>query len=176
MIQFIISLLSMITNIIFTQMKHPLAMGFMLLFQTFLICLISGNYAKTFWFSYVLFLIFLGGMLVLFIYVTSLASNEMFTFSIKIMFISMMILSFLSFMMLFIDFNFINSFFINNNEMTQINLMNSFINENTISLNKLYNFPTNMITILLINYLFLTLVAVVKITDIFYGPLRPKSI
>jgi len=138
--------------------------------------LISGNYSKTFWFSYVLFLIFLGGILVLFIYVTSLASNEIFTFSIKIIFISIIILSLFSFIILFLDFNLINSFFINNNEIIKINNLNSFINENTIRLNKLYNFPTNIITILLINYLFLTLVAVVKITNIFYGPLRPKSI
>ena len=138
--------------------------------------MISGNYSKTFWFSYVLFLIFLGGILVLFIYVTSLASNEIFTFSIKIIFISIIILSLFSFIILFLDFNLINSFFINNNEIIKINNLNSFINENTIRLNKLYNFPTNIITILLINYLFLTLVAVVKITNIFYGPLRPKSI
>lgn len=52
--------------------------------------------------------------------------------------------------------------------------LNSFINEDSISLNKLYNFPTNILTILLINYLFLTLIAVVKITNIFEGPLRPK--
>lgn len=138
--------------------------------------MISGNYSKTFWFSYVLFLIFLGGILVLFIYVTSLASNEIFTFSIKIIFVSTIILSLFSFIILFLDFNLINSFFINNNEIIKINNLNSFINENTIRLNKLYNFPTNIITILLINYLFLTLVAVVKITNIFYGPLRPKSI
>lgn len=38
---------------------------------------------------------------------------------------------------------------------------------------KLYNYPTNFITILLINYLLLTLIAIVKITNIFFGPLRP---
>jgi NADH-ubiquinone oxidoreductase chain 6 len=52
---------------------------------------------------------------------------------------------------------------------------NSFIPENTINLNKLYNYPTNFLTIVLINYLFLTLIAVVKVTNIFYGPLRPRN-
>ena len=33
-----------------------------------------------------------------------------------------------------------------------------------MNLNKLYNFPTNILTVLLINYLFLTLIAAVKIT------------
>lgn len=71
------------------------------------------------------------------------------------------------------DFNIINTSFINNNEIINI-FFNNFDVENTTNLNKLYNFPTNLITLLLINYLLLTLIAVVKITDIFYGPLRPK--
>nr|UDD74625.1 NADH dehydrogenase subunit 6 [Monodiamesa sp. 2 CZ-2021a] len=173
MFQIILSAMSLITSTIFMQMKHPLAMGFMLLIQTFLICLITGNFSKTFWFSYVLFLIFLGGMLVLFIYVTSLASNEMFSFSMKILTFSTVFFFLIIFSSVMIDSNmFINYLF--NNEMSSLNDLNSFMNENSITLNKLYNFPINLITILLINYLFLTLIAVVKITNIYEGPLRPK--
>nr|UQJ73522.1 NADH dehydrogenase subunit 6 [Diamesa sp. 2 XL] len=173
MLQFIISLVSLISSTIFMQMKHPMAMGLMLLVQTALICLITGNYSKTFWFSYVLFLIFLGGMLVLFIYVTSLASNEMFSFSMKIFIMSGSIL-FISLIFMIIMDNSMIANFLSNNEVYSMMDMKSFINENTVSLNKLYNFPTNMLTILLINYLFLTLIAVVKITNIYEGPLRPK--
>jgi hypothetical protein len=53
--------------------------------------------------------------------------------------------------------------------------MKSFIIENSLNLNKLYIFPINLTTILLIMYLFFTLIAVVKITNIFEGPLRPKN-
>nr|UQJ73509.1 NADH dehydrogenase subunit 6 [Diamesa sp. 1XL] len=173
MLQFIISLVSLISSTIFMQMKHPMAMGLMLLVQTALICLVTGNYSKTFWFSYVLFLIFLGGMLVLFIYVTSLASNEMFSFSMKIFIMSITIL-FISLIMMLVMDNSMIANFLSNNEVYSMMDMKSFINENTVSLNKLYNFPTNMLTILLINYLFLTLIAVVKITNIYEGPLRPK--
>nr|YP_010397483.1 NADH dehydrogenase subunit 6 [Diamesa loeffleri]UQJ73353.1 NADH dehydrogenase subunit 6 [Diamesa loeffleri] len=173
MLQFIISLVSLISSTIFMQMKHPMAMGLMLLVQTALICLVTGNYSKTYWFSYVLFLIFLGGMLVLFIYVTSLASNEMFSFSMKIFIMSISIL-FISLIMMMVMDNSMIANFLSNNEVYSMMDMKSFINENTVSLNKLYNFPTNMLTILLINYLFLTLIAVVKITNIYEGPLRPK--
>nr|UQJ73328.1 NADH dehydrogenase subunit 6 [Potthastia sp. 2XL] len=174
MFQFLISMTSMISSTIFMQMKHPMAMGLTLLMQTFIICIITGNYSKTFWFSYVLFLIFLGGMLVLFIYVTSLASNEMFSFSMK-MFIMSMILLFLCFITtLILDNNMLSNYFSMNNEMLNMMNLKSFIIENSISLNKLYNFPTNLMTILLINYLFLTLIAAVKITNMFEGPLRPK--
>ena len=111
--------------------------------------------------------------MVLFIYVTSLASNEIFSFSIKIFILSGTFLIFSLIFIIIID-NRIIANFLRNNEVNSIIDIKSFINENTISLNKLYNFPTNMLTILLINYLFLTLIAVVKITNIYEGPLRPK--
>nr|QTT60877.1 NADH dehydrogenase subunit 6 [Potthastia sp. XL1561] len=174
MFQFLISFTLMISSTIFMQMKHPMAMGLTLLIQTFVICIITGNYSKTFWFSYILFLIFLGGMLVLFIYVTSLASNEMFSFSMKMFIISMTMLFFCSIFIMLLDSNLLTNYFFLNNEMLNISNMKSFIIENSILLNKLYNFPTNLMTILLINYLFLTLIAAVKITNMFEGPLRPK--
>lgn len=68
-------------------MHHPLAIGLALLMQTLFIALSTGLVAPSFWFSYILFLVFLGGMLVLFIYVASLASNEIFRFSTKLFFI-----------------------------------------------------------------------------------------
>nr|QNE85632.1 NADH dehydrogenase subunit 6 [Platypalpus longicornis] len=173
MLQMMLSSMIMINNLIFMQMNHPLSMGLMLLLQTLMICLITGLLTKTFWFSYILFLIFLGGMLVLFIYVTSLASNEMFSFSMNILMISFLLLSLLTMLILFMDKSLFISF-INNNEMNLFMEMNSS-EENSITLNKLYNFPTNLITILLIIYLFITLIAIVKITNIFYGPLRPMS-
>nr|YP_010046696.1 NADH dehydrogenase subunit 6 [Culex annulirostris]QPJ78627.1 NADH dehydrogenase subunit 6 [Culex annulirostris] len=169
-----IMFLCFITSFIFMQMKHPLAMGLMLLIQTFLTCLMTGIYSKTFWFSYVLFLIFMGGMLVLFIYVTSLSSNEMFSMSFKLTFISIMMI----FMFLIISYFFDNSLmenFIKNNDSIQLFNKNNLFYENFLSLNKMYNFPTNLITLLLINYLFLTLLVTVKITKKNYGPLRPMN-
>nr|AZA05078.1 NADH dehydrogenase subunit 6 [Drosophila subobscura] len=171
MIQLILYSLIFTTSIIFLNMIHPLAMGLTLLIQTIFICLISGLMTKSFWYSYILFLIFLGGMLVLFIYVTSLASNEMFNLSIKLTLFSMMILILLFIMSIFIDKSY-TTFFFMNNEMDSIFNLNSYFLENSLSLNKLYNFPTNLVTILLMNYLLITLIVVVKITKLFKGPLR----
>nr|YP_009487586.1 NADH dehydrogenase subunit 6 [Anopheles braziliensis]AWB98144.1 NADH dehydrogenase subunit 6 [Anopheles braziliensis]AWB98248.1 NADH dehydrogenase subunit 6 [Anopheles nr. braziliensis BA50_1_104]AWB99886.1 NADH dehydrogenase subunit 6 [Anopheles braziliensis] len=174
MTKLIIMTLCLIMSFIFMQMKHPLSMGLMLLIQTFLTCLITSIYVKTFWFSYVLFLIFLGGMLILFIYVTSLSSNEMFSMSFSLTMISLMIFSIFTILFFIIDKSLIEQF-ITNMEMEKLSNMNNLINENILSLNKMYNFPTNLITLLLINYLFLTLLVTVKITKKFYGPLRPMN-
>nr|YP_010148405.1 NADH dehydrogenase subunit 6 [Anopheles anthropophagus]QQV69244.1 NADH dehydrogenase subunit 6 [Anopheles anthropophagus] len=174
MTKLIIMTICLIMSFIFMQMKHPLSMGLMLLIQTFLTCLLTGIYVKTFWFSYVLFLIFLGGMLILFIYVTSLSSNEMFSMSFSLTTISLIIFMFMLTIFFIMDKS-LTEQFIMNMEMEKISMMNNLINENVLSLNKMYNFPTNLITLLLINYLFLTLLVTVKITKKFYGPLRPMN-
>nr|YP_009560647.1 NADH dehydrogenase subunit 6 [Liriomyza chinensis]AWX34635.1 NADH dehydrogenase subunit 6 [Liriomyza chinensis] len=171
MIQLIMFTMLIISSFIFLQMNHPLAMGLMLLIQTVLMSLLTGLLAKTFWFSYILFLIFLGGMLVLFIYTTSLASNEMFSFSTKLMLNSMTWFLILSLMILLIDKTYLYSFF-ENLEMSQMNEMKLLTQENTINMHKLYNYPTNTTTILIMNYLLITMIATVKITKIYFGPLR----
>lgn len=110
----------------------------------------------------------------LFIYVTSLASNEIFNFSNKIY---LFLIS--NFFIIITIFLFSDKLIILNNLIRQENenltFIKSFIIENSLNLNKLYSFPINLITILLIIYLFFTLIAVVKITNIFEGPLRPKN-
>nr|YP_010895142.1 NADH dehydrogenase subunit 6 [Ironomyia nigromaculata]WJW73668.1 NADH dehydrogenase subunit 6 [Ironomyia nigromaculata] len=169
MLQLMINSFTLILTMIFMQMNHPLTMGLILLLQTLFICISTGLIYQTFWFSYILFLIFLGGMLVLFIYVTSLASNDMFSISLKwiIYSITLMIISFI--MMLMADFNILKMIF--NIETLPINF-NLMTIENSMNLIKLYNYPTNLISIMLMIYLFITLVATVKITNMFQGPLR----
>nr|YP_010037323.1 NADH dehydrogenase subunit 6 [Dacus trimacula]QQW48099.1 NADH dehydrogenase subunit 6 [Dacus trimacula]WCB98317.1 NADH dehydrogenase subunit 6 [Dacus trimacula] len=165
---------TVISSVIFIQMNHPLAMGLMLLIQTLQICLLTGLMTKSFWFSYILFLIFLGGMLVLFIYVTSLASNEMFSLSMKLTLICTSIMLMLMLISLLMDKTTM-SYFLTTLETQNYFNHDLFMPENTLSLYKLYNFPTNLITIMLMNYLLITLIAVVKITNLFYGPLRPMN-
>nr|YP_010975293.1 NADH dehydrogenase subunit 6 [Aneogmena fischeri]WNX92427.1 NADH dehydrogenase subunit 6 [Aneogmena fischeri] len=171
MMQWILFSMMFTFNVIFMFMKHPLAMGFILLIQTILISLITGLISKTFWFSYILFLVFLGGMLVLFIYITSLASNEMFSLSMKLIIISLLMLMLFMFTLLLMDKNKMIQY--KNIEMMSNFNLNSYIMENYLSLNKLYNFPTNLMNILLMNYLLITLITIVKITKLFKGPLRP---
>uniref|UniRef100_UPI0030E0CA86 NADH dehydrogenase subunit 6 n=1 Tax=Euphyes dukesi TaxID=1478503 RepID=UPI0030E0CA86 len=155
-------------------MKHPLSMGLMILIQIIIICLMSGMIIHTYWFSYILFLTFLGGLLVLFIYVASIASNELFFISFKnkiLFYFSIIIIMLISILFM----NNLKWFNLQINSYEMNNLFNYFIffnNENNINLNKLYNKQTYLMMMMMIMYLFITLVAVVKITNIFYGPLR----
>nr|YP_009371143.1 NADH dehydrogenase subunit 6 [Muscina angustifrons]ARR28378.1 NADH dehydrogenase subunit 6 [Muscina angustifrons] len=160
-----------ILNFIFMNMKHPLAMGLILLIQTTFVSLMTGLITKSFWFSYIMFLVFIGGMLVLFTYVTSLASNEMFTFSMKLMIFSTLTFMISMMFLIFIDkFNYLNYFNIEVEKNINFHYYNM---ENSLSINKLYNYPNNLLTIMLMNYLLITLIVVVKITKLHKGPLRP---
>nr|URX52725.1 NADH dehydrogenase subunit 6 [Incisitermes nr. barretti] len=156
---------SILLSVMFTQMNHPLAMGMMLLIQTTMMCLISGLMHQNFWFQYILFMVFVGGLLVLFIYVTSLASNEMISLSTKMIITATMMLLAL---MLIKDWSTTNS--------TETKLHNTMTENEVMTMtSKLYNLPNGTMTILMALYLLMTLIVVVKITDITKGPLRKTS-
>nr|WNL54004.1 NADH dehydrogenase subunit 6 [Microcerotermes aff. sikorae] len=155
--------MSTITSLMFTQMKHPLAMGLMLLIQTTMVCLISGTMYKSFWFSYILFMIMIGGMLVLFMYMTSLASNEMFSPSNKMM-MMFTTLPVLMYMMPTVT---------NNKEMCSHDTMTE--NEIMTTTTVMYNQMMGIMTTLLVLYMLLTLIVVVNIINVYSGPLRHTS-
>nr|QXJ80266.1 NADH dehydrogenase subunit 6 [Rhodoprasina callantha] len=172
MMKLIISMNMIMLSMIMYFLTHPLSMGLVILIQTMLTCLLSGMFIKTYWFSYIIFLTFLGGLLVLFIYVSSIASNEMFYLSnnMKIIFFIMILLMILTQSFFYKNLNWMN--LINNLEMNNFFNLMFFNNENKINLNKMYNNYSSMLMMMLIIYLFITLIAIVKITNIFYGPLR----
>nr|YP_009406963.1 NADH dehydrogenase subunit 6 [Typhlatya mitchelli]ASA39486.1 NADH dehydrogenase subunit 6 [Typhlatya mitchelli] len=163
-----LSILTTSFSIVFTKITHPLAMGAILLAQTSIIAFLMTFVLKTTWFSYILFLIFLGAMLVLFIYVASLAPNEPLYLSylmISIIFTSML----LSAIFIILDPILLShsSFF----ENTASNLT-PMLTPTTSFLNPMYNPSSMKMTLFLILYLLLTLVVVVKITATHFGPLR----
>nr|ASY98208.1 NADH dehydrogenase subunit 6 [Toxodera hauseri] len=165
---YILISMSMALSITFLFLNHPLSMGLILFLQAILMCLISGSMSLSFWFSYILLLIYLGGMLVLFMYVTSLASNEMFIYSNKML----MTLFFLP--MIFITIHYMNMYYpINFYENMENNLIFTTMSNNFLL--KMYNQPINLITIMIASYLFLTLIGVVKIIYIYKGPLRQMN-
>nr|YP_010579360.1 NADH dehydrogenase subunit 6 [Thranita danae]UEV85592.1 NADH dehydrogenase subunit 6 [Thranita danae] len=153
-------------SFLFTRLTHPLSMGLTLLIQTILISLAAGLSTYSYWFSYILFMIFLGGMLVLFIYVTSLASNETFSFSYSTLAFSLVLLFFSIPLTLIWDF-FFNSF------SAQLPLASlDMETSNVFIISWIYSINLMNFTLFIIIYLLLTLIVVVKITNLFKGPLR----
>nr|QNG56298.1 NADH dehydrogenase subunit 6 [Palaestes freyreissi] len=157
-------LFTWILSFMFLFMNHPLSFGSILFFQTILISLITGLMSLNFWYSYILFLIMVGGMLVLFMYMTSIASNEKFKFSLKLMLLFMFFLVNMPFIFFYKNIKFLNENCMNQN----------FKSLFSLSMNKYMYSPSMIIYIMIIIYLFITLIAIVKIINIKYGPLRQK--
>nr|YP_009093687.1 NADH dehydrogenase subunit 6 [Mictyris longicarpus]CEG06224.1 NADH dehydrogenase subunit 6 [Mictyris longicarpus] len=162
--------LSLTFSILFTQLQHPLFMGLILLVQTVLISLTVGISTYSFWFSYILFLVFLGGMLILFIYMSSLASNEVFMqLYFFIWFLSLSLL--LSILLVMFDPFFISSNFL----ASSISSFKASLISTPHTISWIYNTPSMVFTTFIISYLLLALIVVVKITNLFKGPLRLTS-
>nr|USH57925.1 NADH dehydrogenase subunit 6 [Batocera lineolata] len=149
-------------------MNHPLSFGLILLLQTITVALLTGLMNYNFWYSYILFLIMIGGMLILFIYMTSIASNEKFNFSNKLSILALTI-RIIGTLTIMIDPFYMNLIYINDllNQMNVFNYKTSF--------NKIMFSPMNMIFFMMISYLLITLIMVVKITKTQSGPLRQKN-
>nr|AVI25215.1 NADH dehydrogenase subunit 6 [Phyllomimus sp. YH-2018] len=167
---------NILMTILFNYFSHPLAMTLIIICQTVILSLSMSIITKTFWMSYILSLVFLGGMLVLFLYITSLASNE---YSLPPpptlttwLYISSVLLT-LMIPIYFSDQTFWNLLSMNM-DTHPLEMSSSFIPSTNqhLMLNKLYNTYSSMLTIILVTYLLITLIAIVKITNIYMGPLR----
>nr|QNG56220.1 NADH dehydrogenase subunit 6 [Pediacus sp. MJ-2020] len=157
----------MMTSFTFLFMSHPITLGSMLLIQTILITILSGMMNFNFWYSYIIFLVMIGGMLILFMYMTSIASNEKFYFSMKLFMLNTMMM----WIMMFINKDYLKTNYLLLNEM----FLNKKINFNmSLFMNKFLFYPYMMLYLMVIIYLFITLIATVKIINIKYGPLRQK--
>lgn len=122
--------------------------------------LIIGFVINTFWFRYILFLVIVGGILVVFVYITRVASNEKFFIKYK----------FFNLFLIFIIFFIILYVYIKNFSKNTDLILNSY----EYIINKFFIFPYYTIILLIIIYLLVTLIVVVKITQLKLGPLRQK--
>nr|WFP43263.1 NADH dehydrogenase subunit 6 [Rhomboptera ligata] len=160
---------------LFIKSSHPVSMTIIIMLQTLTMSLSMSLVAKTYWMSYILFLVFLGGMLVLFLYITSLAPNEMFSANpptlANIITWPLMAMGWIT--LLLMDQPLLNIFTsnIDNHLLTSPFMMTSNSTQYSMLL-KLFNSSSGIITLIVITYLLLTLIAVVKITNIHSGPLR----
>lgn len=141
--------------LVFPFLTHPLRIGVTLLISTILISLIVGVLHSSIWVSYVTVLILLGGLLVIFIYVSLLASNEIFnkkaSYKIPVTF------SILTFLILVVINPFIVEPLLSSNES-----MFYTLNKKRLEwLTDFYSMELSSLTLFLIFYLLLTLLIVV---------------
>lgn len=154
----IIILAAITLSIFITNISHPVAFIFLLLGYTLIVAVLISSVFINFWFGYLLILIFLGGLLIIFLYIARIAPNETFLAVNITNTIFLLLASILAFLIIKnIPTDTLN------NEILQL-----------IRLIKLYS-QNYLITIFLIVYLLLTLMVVAKITSFKDGPLRTST-
>jgi len=152
----IFSILYIIITVIFRKillsLVHPISLGLVLIFYSLLIG-IARIIIRAPWFFYLLVLVFLGGVIILIIYIRTLAANEKFripsSFRILILIFIMIGTS-----LTILDYNYRNK--------TSFNI-NMVMN--------LYEYSNGRLSIFLITYLLITMVCVVKLVKFEKGPL-----
>nr|YP_011009655.1 NADH dehydrogenase subunit 6 [Hygia lativentris]WPV77647.1 NADH dehydrogenase subunit 6 [Hygia lativentris] len=151
------SIMTMLT-LNFMWLNHPVSMGLIIIMQTLMVALIVGLHLSSFFFSYIIMIIMISGMLVLFIYMASMASNEKFYMSMKMMILSVMIIL----MGIFMQTNYMNN---------EMKLVLTSISTEKLSLHMLFN-KMKYITMLMVSYLLFTMMTISFIVNISEGPLR----
>nr|AWV83780.1 NADH dehydrogenase subunit 6 [Okanagana oregona] len=153
---------SFLFTILFMSTKHPLSMGSILLMQTILSSMICSLNLNSYLFSYILYLIFVGGMLILFMYMASVASNEKFYLS------NVLFIMYLMMFMFFVLYK----YFLHLESNSYYMIINSFDQNSNYLINKLYIMPSSMLTLMMVFYLLFTMIVVSNIIGMKFMPLR----
>nr|QUI77281.1 NADH dehydrogenase subunit 6 [Mitjaevia dworakowskae] len=148
----------MIFGSIIPFLKNPMSMGFLLMIQTMLIIILMNKMLSSSWFMMVTFLMMIGGLLIIFSYMSSIASNEKFKLKFNLIFMMIIMLIITDEMMLENQ--------INENQ----NIL--FSTSVDLSLIKIYNSKSMLMTIMLVLYLLITMISVSKMVKHHEGPLR----
>nr|YP_010878983.1 NADH dehydrogenase subunit 6 [Batracomorphus fuscomaculatus]WHE42635.1 NADH dehydrogenase subunit 6 [Batracomorphus fuscomaculatus] len=143
------------------KLKNPMSISTLIIFKTLLICMLMNFLSLTSWFSMMFFLMMVGGLLIIFSYMTSTVSNEKFKFKINLTIMLIMILP------------------LENNTIENIMNENGTINYNyeitKLSMMKLFNKKSLNMSIFIIIYLLMTMIMVSKLIMKNLGPLRSKN-
>nr|YP_009776007.1 NADH dehydrogenase subunit 6 [Mitjaevia protuberanta]YP_010117072.1 NADH dehydrogenase subunit 6 [Gunungidia aurantiifasciata]QJA16317.1 NADH dehydrogenase subunit 6 [Mitjaevia protuberanta]QPM99286.1 NADH dehydrogenase subunit 6 [Gunungidia aurantiifasciata] len=148
----------MIISSVAPFMKNPMSMGFLLLFQTLMMILLMNKMLISSWFAMITFLMMIGGLVIIFTYMSSIASNEKFKIKINLMIV------------LLISLMIVDEMILENQikEKQEINFSTNI----DLSLIKIYNSKSMFMTIMLVLYLLITMISVSKLVKHHEGPLR----
>nr|QNE85398.1 NADH dehydrogenase subunit 6 [Psychomyia pusilla] len=162
---FLLMMSFLFTNIMFMLSKHPMILNFIIFIQLLNSCFFMNLLINKSWFSYLLFIMFIGGLMILFMYMCSISTNMKFKINFKFYIGSMLMFMLMFYSMKYDMFNYkINNFDFND----------LIINNNYNYLFKLFNNNSLMISLMTINMLFFMMIYTSKMIMNVKGPLRKK--
>nr|ATL58815.1 NADH dehydrogenase subunit 6 [Stephanitis chinensis] len=148
-----------IMSTLFLKLTTPLSMVITLILQTLLISVISSIMISSFWYSYMLILIMISGLLILFMYMASIASNEKFYMSNKLILYMILTGMYMKYMAPKMNY-----------EMK----ISTMINQEII-MSKMFNYKFIITTILMMLLLFMMMVVISFLVSSNEGPMRKSN-
>nr|UCC42865.1 NADH dehydrogenase subunit 6 [Geisha distinctissima] len=156
--------MSMLIMMITPLMKHPMSMGSMLMAQTIFISMIMAKLTNSSWYAYILFITTVGGLMIMFMYMSSIASNEKFKPINMKMTLMMMVI------MMIMQMNKDTPMLITQNMEMNKMMMNQM--EEMKSTSKFFNMNKMNTTMMMMVMLLITMISVTNISSSFEGPLK----
>lgn len=163
---FIVIIILTILYILVTNYTHPIYLLILIMIYRGIICFTISAWSNNFIYSIILFLIIIRGILIIFLYFSSLISNDQTKFSVNI---SLMLRFFFNVSILFYIIKYFNYPIYNFNEIFLSLQLNNNIFNNIICI---FSHPYRNITIICILYLLMTLFTIIKICSIKTSTLR----
>ncbi|YP_002323940.1 NADH dehydrogenase subunit 6 (mitochondrion) [Acyrthosiphon pisum] len=160
----IIMLTNLIMAIILTMMKSPISSNLIILIQTMTLTMMINLINKTAWISFMIFILYIGGLMIIFLYISSIAFNELNinknykNMIYKIIFMSLMLYYFKMY------FN-----------MENMNYENKFLFEDNFYLLNMFMMPNNILIYMIMFILFFMLILIIWMLKINKGPIRQKN-
>nr|CDR49922.1 NADH-ubiquinone oxidoreductase chain 6 [Xenophyes cascus] len=163
-----IILANMAMSTLFLFTAHPLVMGMVIMMQTLLTCLMINLINQSNWIAFMVFLLIMGGLLILFLYIISIAPNEMNQNSPLTTSKTLVIIAAITFIVMTTQMWDMKHF----NEMCSNSpLIQMKLSESPLFM-KLFDHSMSSMVILLMLILFLNLCIMISLVSIESGPLR----
>nr|ANH54454.1 NADH dehydrogenase subunit 6 [Myzus persicae] len=159
----LILLTNLIMAIMLTMMKSPISSNLIILIQTMTLTMMINLINKTAWISFMIFILYIGGLMIIFLYISSIAFNELnINKNYKNMIFKLIIIFFtlLYFKMYF--------------NMENMNYENKFMFEDNFYLLNMFMMPNNLMIYMIMFILFFMLILIIWMLKINKGPIRQK--
>lgn len=137
--------------------SSPLTLLIRILTQVIILCLLIWITINSSWYAFILFLIYLGGLIVLFVYITRIASNEKLTTNFSLLNCLIIIISLIIFF----------SWIIGNERDLSFLKFNPILN-----LNFIFNLSNLKFSIYSMVYLLFSLIVVIKVCNKLNAPIK----
>nr|YP_009236622.1 NADH dehydrogenase subunit 6 [Hormaphis betulae]AMJ17087.1 NADH dehydrogenase subunit 6 [Hormaphis betulae]QNO35887.1 NADH dehydrogenase subunit 6 [Hormaphis betulae] len=160
----LIILTNLILSIYLTTMKSPLKSNLIILLQAISLTLMMNLINKTSWISFMIFILYVGGLMIIFLYISSIAFNEINVNKNNYKsLITKLMLTFMSFMLINHLFNWENQNYENN-----LNFEDNFYFMN------MFMMPNNLMIYFIMLILFFMLILIIWLLKNKKGPIRQK--